>query len=167
MNRMKELKPNANSPYDQGYYKPNNPQKYKGLDKRIIFRSGLEFKFCKYCDEKDFIVEWVSEPFSIPYKHPFEKDEDGKPKTHNYWFDFLIRKKEGNEIVTYIVEVKPKSLLVKPKPVPPTANVKTRRNYNEKLKTIIINRTKAAAAASYAKARNFKYMFVTEDFFKN
>ena len=45
----------------QGYFKPKNPEKYKGDPHNIIYRSGWEFKFFSYCDTNPSVIEYVSE----------------------------------------------------------------------------------------------------------
>jgi len=71
----------------QGYFKPKNPQKYKGDPTNIIYRSGWELKFMLYVDSHPEILEWGSEEFSIPYRSPI----DGR--IHRYFPDFYIKKK--------------------------------------------------------------------------
>ncbi len=41
----------------QGYFKPKNPQKYKGDPTNIIYRSGWELKFMLYVDSHPEILE--------------------------------------------------------------------------------------------------------------
>ena len=57
----------------QGYFVPKNPHKYAGDLDKIIYRSGWEYKFLRYCDENDKIVKYVSEPVGIPYYNPLSK----------------------------------------------------------------------------------------------
>ncbi len=61
---IKKLRPNANSGFKQGYYKPKNPQKYKGPFP-IIYRSSWERKFSHWSDHNENDVFCMSEPFSI------------------------------------------------------------------------------------------------------
>lgn len=69
----------------KGRYKPKHPQKYKGDPSNIIYRSSWELKFMKWCDMRPDVLEWQSEEFFIPYKHPI----DGK--MHRYFPDFYVK----------------------------------------------------------------------------
>ena len=46
---IKNVKPNKNSGFIQGYFNPKNPEKYKGPSP-IIYRSSWERKFMIMCD---------------------------------------------------------------------------------------------------------------------
>ena len=71
--------------YYQGKFKPTNPKKYRGNPTNIIFRSGWELKFMKFCDTNKDILEWGSEEVIIPYKSPL----DGR--YHRYFPDFSVK----------------------------------------------------------------------------
>ena len=98
MNKMKSVGPDKNSQYEQDFFVPKNPEKYKSLIKKIIYRSSLERKFCEFCDKTPKVIGWVSEPFSIPYIHPFEKDINDRPKVCNYYVDYYMEYIEGNPL---------------------------------------------------------------------
>lgn len=140
-----------------------NPQKYVAADKTIIYRSGMEYKFCVLCDTDKRILEWASEPFHIPYWHPIKK------RRAKYYPDYYIKvlQKDGS-IKTIIVEVKPAELtpqkLKKPSKY---ASRKTINNYNKKLQQIAVNTAKYKAAKEYCAKRGAEYMFVTESFFNS
>lgn len=88
--------------YSQGLYKPRHPEKYKGNVDRIIFRSSWEMDFCRWADNNQRILEWASEPFSIPYVKP----TDGK--IHKYFPDFWIKYlNDQGQVVQEVVEIKP------------------------------------------------------------
>ena len=110
---IKNVKPTSKSKYKQGYYTPKNPSKYNGPFP-IIYRSSWERKFCHWCDHNEDVISWMSEPFSIDYFSLLDK------KFHKYYPDFYIKlkkgEKDGNPIIeNYVVEVKPKAQLQKPK----------------------------------------------------
>ena len=84
-------------PY-QGFFKPNNPEKYQGNVKNIIFRSGWELKFMKYCDRHDDIVEWSSEERFVSYFSQVDK------RFRRYFPDFVIKTKDGR---IKMIEIKP------------------------------------------------------------
>lgn len=165
VNKMKSVRPDPNSVYDQGYYKLVNESKYKCIDKTIIYRSSLEKKFCQLCDKSSKIVAWASEPFPISYEHPFEIDRNTlKPKVCNYYPDYYIELLNDGIIKKMIIEIKPQSLIDKPNPLNKNATLKQKENYNKKLKTILINRKKATTASKFCAERGFTYIFITEKF---
>ena len=71
---IKNLKPSSNSGFVQGYYTPENPDKYIGPTP-IIYRSSWERKFCIMCDTKDNVLKWSSEPVQIKYRSTMDKRE--------------------------------------------------------------------------------------------
>jgi hypothetical protein len=159
-NKIKELKPDPNSRYKQGYYKLANPDKYVSDDKRIIYRSGLELKFCQYCDYTDNILEWVSEPFAIPYIHPLTN------KMRNYYVDYLIKKiNPDGTITTYLIEAKASNML-KPPPKPSKyASKKVKNRYAKVLARVLVNIAKYKYAKKYCEKKGYRYAFLTEEFF--
>lgn len=89
-----------NPRFYQGYYTPILPEKYIG-NGPIIYRSGLELKFMRWCDKTDTILKWSSEPLAIPYYDTLQK------KKRHYYVDNFVEIKEGNNIKRYLVEIKP------------------------------------------------------------
>lgn len=152
---IKNVKPTSKSGYKQGYYTPHNPSKYKG-EFPIIYRSSWERKFCHWCDHNDDVLYWMSEPFSISYFNILDK------KFHKYYPDFFIQMKKGDNIESYIVEIKPKSQLIKPKE-PTKKTKKALENYRYGYETYVRNLCKTDALQKAAKSRNFKIMLLTED----
>ncbi len=51
--------------FNQGIYRPKNADKFIG--ETAIFRSGLELKFFRFCDNNPNVVKWGSENIVIPY----------------------------------------------------------------------------------------------------
>ena len=97
----------------KGRYTPQNPSKYKGDYRNIIYRSLWERKFMVYCDQSNNIIEWGSEEIIIPYLSPL----DGR--IHRYFPDFYIKVKQPNgKLKKYIIEVKPKKQCSPPNPSP-------------------------------------------------
>ena len=70
--------------YYKGKFRPDQPDKYKGNTRNIIYRSMWERRFMIYLDRNENIIEWGSEELSIPYKSPV----DGK--IHRYYVDIYI-----------------------------------------------------------------------------
>jgi len=158
---IKDLKPKAGGPYRQGYFRPKHPEKYVGASKTIIYRSGMEYKFCILCDTDRRILEWASEPFHIPYYNPIKK------RPAKYYPDYYIKvQQRDGTIKTIIVEVKPQAFVPqKPKRPSKFASKKTWDNYHYKLRNIVINEAKRKAAVAFCAKRDAQYMYVTETFF--
>ena len=94
----------------KGKFRPSAPQKYKGDYTNIIYRSLWELRFMNWCDLNENIIEWGSEEFFIPYISPIDQ------KWHRYFPDFYMKVQESNgKKKTYIIEVKPKKQVAKPK----------------------------------------------------
>ena len=71
-------------------------------------------------------------------------------------------KLSNGEII--IVEIKPKAQLIKPT-LPVRKTAKALNSYKWSYETWITNLSKRNAAEAYSKARGWKFMYVTEDFF--
>ena len=152
---IKHLKPRLNSNYNQGYYHPVNEEKYIG-EKPIIYRSGWEFEFSKYCDITPEVVYWSSEPIGIRYWNLVTK------KFHTYFPDYVIRVNRGGLTENYLVEVKPKAQLHKPKP-PKKQTLKSLKRYKKSMETYVVNLCKIEALNKFAKANGYKVLVITED----
>ena len=139
--------------YYQGRFKPKNPKKYLGDPTNIIYRSGWELKFMRFCDSHPNVIQWGSEEVVIPYISPI----DGK--VHRYFTDFIVKqlntmgKKE-----TLIIEVKPKS-----QTKPPEKKSRVTKRYLTEVKTWGVNQAKWKAADEFCKDRGWKFRIVTED----
>ena len=151
---IKTIKPSHKSGYIQGYFKPINESKYVG-PRPIIYRSSYEKKFAMYCDNNPNVVKWSSEPFSIRYFSSIDK------KYHNYFPDFYVKIKRSNGYDEYVVEVKPKSQLTKPKP-PKKKTTKALIGYKKAYMTYILNYIKINALKKFAESRNYKVLLITE-----
>ena len=132
----------------KGFFKPRNPQKYKGDPTNIVYRSSWECKMMSYVDQHPDIIQWGSEEFSIPYVSPI----DGK--IHRYFPDFWIKKKDNQVIV---VEIKPNSQTKPPKP-----QKKITKRYVTEVRTWGINSAKWKAAKSYCDDRKWKFIIMDE-----
>jgi hypothetical protein len=136
----------------QGYFKPKNPQKYKGDPTNIIYRSSWELKLMNRLDIDDQIVSWASEEIVIPYRSPFDN------KLHRYFPDFVVTKinKDGKK-ETIVIEVKPSKQTKAPE-----RQEKITKKYLTEVKTWGINTSKWKAANEYCKDRGWKFMIITE-----
>ena len=98
--------------YDQGRFRCLNPHKYKGDPSNIIYRSSWEKRLMMFFDKDPKILEWSSEEFIIWYKNPNDN------KMHRYFPDFWVKKiNSKGEIDQALIEVKPKSQTIPPKPI--------------------------------------------------
>lgn len=132
--------------YKQGFYKPKNPEKYIHINNSLNennripkYRSSWELKFFRYCDLNQNITYWTSEPFGIPYYHPF------KEKICRYYPDFLIIKNNQK----YLIEIKP------------SKEAKTPKNFYDK-SMFMINQAKWKAANEYCLKNNIIFCVITE-----
>jgi len=156
MQSIKGNKPSKKSGFIQGFFPLNECLKYRG-EGPIIYRSSWEKKFCIYCERTPDIIAWSSESISIPYISKI----DGRQ--HKYFPDFLVKLANGD---TLIIEVKPKAQLIKPK-IPKTNSSKAIASYKWSFNAWLTNLSKREYAEQYAKQRGWKFVIVTEDFFKN
>ncbi len=142
--------------FRQGYYVPKHPEKYVGKLDKIAYRSSWEFCMDEFLDNNPNVLRWSSEPFAIPYLHPFKKDKSGNPRITRYFPDYWIqyRNKQG-EVIEEIVEIKPKQ--------------QTKRSYSRNPKTKIyedatlaINISKWKYATEFCKTHNMTFRILTE-----
>lgn len=152
---IKNVKPTSKSGFRQGYFTPTNPSRYIG-EVPIIYRSSWEKKIMIFCDTNENVIRWSSEPLSISYYNVLDK------KFHKYYPDYYIKIRKGDEIIDYLVEVKPKSQLSKPKP-PKKNTKKALESYEWAVKTYVTNVCKIDALKKYAADHNYKVMLITED----
>lgn len=136
----------------QGFFKPKNPDKYKGDPTNIIYRSGWELKLMIYLDNHKDILKWSSEEIIVPYRSPI----DGR--LHKYYPDFLVTKINKNGIQeTMLIEVKPKK-----QTQPPKRQAKVTKRYLTEVKTWGVNEAKWKAANEYCKDRGWSFHIFTE-----
>jgi hypothetical protein len=138
--------------YNQGLFKPKNPQKYKGDPTKIVYRSSWELKLMFYLDEHRDVVSWGSEELIIPYRSPI----DGR--IHRYFPDFVVTKinREGKR-ETALIEVKPLAQTKPPKP-----QSKVTKRYITEVKTWGVNEAKWKAAQDFCKDRGWSFHIFTE-----
>ena len=137
----------------QGFFKPKNPQKYKGDPTNIVYRSSWEFRMMTYLDERKEVINWGSETIIVPYRSPI----DGK--VHRYFPDFIVTKinKEGKK-ETVMIEVKPFY-----QTVPPKKTNKITKKYLTEVQTWGINDAKWKAAKEYCEDRGWSFHIFTEN----
>jgi len=137
----------------KGRYQPNNPLKYKGNFRNIIYRSLWELKFMKYCDRNQNILEWGSEEIIVPYRSPIDN------RYHRYFPDFYIKVRESTgKIKKYIIEVKPQKQCIEPK-----VQKKKTRSYVYQVCEYAKNQAKWKAAEEYCMDRGLEFKVLTEN----
>jgi hypothetical protein len=138
----------------KGYFKPKNPQKYKGDPTNIVYRSRWELIVMNRFDGDPNVIWWQSEETIIPYRSPI----DGR--YHRYFTDFTVNMRTADgKIKTAIVEVKPMAQ-TKP-PTVQKGGSKNRRYINEVM-TWGVNDAKWKAAREYCKDRGYEFIIITE-----
>ena len=141
---------NKNKKYRQGLFVPNNKDKFIG--ERAVYRSGLELKFFRFCDNNPKVLRWGSENIKIPYYNPLTK------RTHRYHIDNYVVIKEGDKITKYCVEIKPYK-----QTKPPTTKYRKREHLLYEQKQYVTNQAKWVAARKYCDGRNYKFLILTEN----
>ena len=158
MKDIKKLKPNANGPFVQGYYKVHNPEKYAGDPRVVIFRSSWERKFMILCDLTPQIVIWGSEPVKIKYISQLDHKE------HIYNVDFFIEVIDNdNKKHKYIVEIKPSAQISREPVLEGRVTEKKLLRHAELTKMYTVNKAKQIAAMRWAMDRDMKYVILTEE----
>ena len=152
---IKNLKPRGNSGFVQGYYHPENPEKYIGPTP-IIYRSSWERKFCIMCDTKDNVLKWSSDPVEIAYISRI----DGKKR--KYYPDFYMKTKNEEGIEEeFMVEIKPEAQIKKPRP-PLKKSKKALESYKFLAEQYVKNTDKYKYAQAWCESRNMRFIVLTE-----
>jgi len=139
-----------NPKYRQGIFVPKNQNKFIGT--KAIYRSGLELKFFRFCDENPNILRWSSEQVVVPYISPL----DGR--VHRYFVDNFIIIKEGNgEVKKYLVEIKPSK-----QTQAPTTKYKKKQHLIYEQTQWAINSSKWEAARLWASKHGMTFLILTE-----
>lgn len=148
---IKNLKPNLNSRYKQGYFDKYNPAKYFG-PRPIIYRSSLELLFMRKCEFNPLVEKWSSEQIVIPYTMKEKIKGKFVECRHNYNTDFTVFLKDGSK---FVIEVKPSQLS-------PMNESQIHRN-----PVMYKNACKWRAAIGWCKQNGYVFKVVTELHLKN
>jgi len=133
-------------------FTPKFPEKYKG-NYPIVSRSNWELQFMKWCDNNPLVVEWSSESVKIPYFDPTQQ------KRRFYYPDFMIKViDKKNNIVPYIIEIKPHKETVPPK----RGGRKSRKSMLYEQLTFQTNQAKWKAAQDFANKAGAIFKIFTE-----
>lgn len=142
-----KLSLNRNKKYKQGYYYPNNKNKYFG--DKAIYRSGLELEYFKFFDNNPNCLKWSSESVVIPYYW------EGDQKWHKYYIDLIATFKDGKQ---YLIEIKPYRQTL----VPEQTKRKRKKTLLTEQLTFSKNTSKWQAAKIFAEKNNYKFIILTE-----
>ena len=133
----------------QGIFVPKNQDKFIGT--KATYRSGLELKFFRFCDDSLNVLKWGSENVVVPYRSPLDN------KLHRYYVDNLVVIREGEEIKKYLVEIKPYKQTKKPQ-----TKYRKKSHLLYEQKAYITNQAKWVAARDYCKKCGFTFIIITE-----
>jgi hypothetical protein len=135
----------------KGWFRPRNPQKYKGDAKNIVYRSSWELRVMKWLDENPSVIWWASEELVIRYRSPVDQ------RIHRYFPDFILRvKRKAGLEKTLVIEVKPHSQTIKP-----VQKRKTKKFISEAA-TYAINQEKWRAADLFCQEHGWEFLVLTE-----
>lgn len=138
----------------RGKYKPRNPKKYIGDPAGIVYRSSMELKFFRWCDDNPSVIKWSSEEMCIPYVSP--KDN----RVHRYFPDNIIQKKNPDgTLETVMIEIKPAS---QSKPPVKGKTTKAANRYKREVLTWAVNEAKWKAAQAYCKDKGWTWQVLNE-----
>lgn len=139
--------------YRQGYFTPQNPEKYQGNPSNIIWRSSWEKEIFKWVDTNPNIIKWASEEIIIHYWNPITKDQ------HRYFPDLYAEINSKNGIRKCLIEIKPAQHSFLPK----KKKRQRQKTYVENLMIYYKNAFKWAAAQEYCKQRGWEFLLLCKD----
>jgi hypothetical protein len=138
-----------NKKYRQGIFTPKNADKFIGT--KAVYRSGLELKFMRFCDNNPNVLKWSSENVVIPYISPI----DGR--VHRYFVDNFVVIKEGTQIKKYLVEIKPYK-----QTMAPTTKYRKREHLLYEQQMYSVNQAKWASAREFCNKKGLEFLILTE-----
>lgn len=137
----------------KGFYKPQNPDKYKGNPTNIEYRSGWELKLMQRMDADPNVIWWQSEETIIPYRSPVDN------RIHRYFVDITARcRTNDGRTKTFLIEVKPASQCQPP----PLMEGKKTKKYISEVMRWGVNSAKWKAAREYCKDHGYEFIIMTE-----
>ena len=136
---------------NKGRYTPNNPDKYLGDHRQIIFRSSWELRFFEFCDRNPNVIKWASEEIKIPYHKPTDVGANRNKVRHYYPDVYLEVQNKHGERRKYLVEIKPMKEVA----------VTSKSSMYDKI-SILINEAKWKAAKCFCDKQGIEFKIVTE-----
>jgi len=141
--------------WKQGKYDLKFPSKYKGT-LPVIFRSSWEHRVFYFLDNNPSIIEWASETIVINYKYQLDN------KMHRYFVDINFIANDSENIQRrYLIEIKPFSQTIPPKP-PMKNSHKAMQRYNQEVMTFQKNQDKWLYAKAWADKNGYIFDIWTE-----
>ena len=154
--------------YSQGPYKLINPNKYFGND-TPKYKSSFELRMMEWADKNKNVIRWAYEPYYIEYKmsvppgFPDWTYEIVDNKKHKYYIDFHVELLDVNgKLITYLLEIKPKSQTIEPKEPKRKTRASVSR-YVANMKEFIKNTCKWATTNEYCRRKGFEFRVLNED----
>lgn len=144
----------GNKKYHQGIYKLGNVNKYIGNPSDVVYRSGLEHEFMRFCDVASYVTKWGAEVMVIPYT-----DHEGNHR--RYYPDFYMEIATNDFFARYVIEVKPWQETQAPV-VPEHATLTKMRSLEYQLKMYRKNVYKWTKAIEWSKSRDMIFKIITE-----
>lgn len=135
----------------KGLFNPVNDNKYRG-SRPIVYRSGLELNFFRWCDRNERVLQWGSESVVIPYISP----KDGR--MHRYFVDSVLVLKTDDGNKKFLVEIKPD----KQTRPPSTISRKSKKNLLYEQINWAVNSSKWEAAKNWCQKNGFEFVILTE-----
>lgn len=136
----------------QGFYKPQNPKKYEGNLKNIVYRSSWELTMFRKIDIDPNVISWSSESVVIPYT------DKATGRLHRYFVDLkVVKKLPDNTVKTFLIEVKPFSQTQEPK-----RGNKKEKTFLKEVMTYGKNIGKWEAARRYCEIKGWQFVILTE-----
>lgn len=130
----------------RGKFQPTNPQKYVGRG-LPTYRSGWEHSFMRFCDTNDHVLQWASEPLTIPYRHPLT----GRQTVYVPDF-FITYRTRDNTVRAELIEIKPKKQSV----------IESKMSSRDRA-VVAVNHAKWAAAQKWCRQQGLVFRVLTED----
>lgn len=129
-----------------------NPIKYNGDPTNITYRSGLERTVMRYFDLHNDVISWSSEEVIVPYRSPIDN------RVHRYFVDFWCSTKTADGTINQLlIEVKPLGQCKEP-----VKKARKTQRYLRDVQAWGVNLAKWKAARSYADARGWRFVIMTE-----
>lgn len=139
--------------WKQAAYTLNNPEKYMGDERKLIYKSSWEERVFQLCDNNPSILKWGYEIIPIKYVKPLVGN---KTRISTYWPDLYVEYvNRHGEHIRELVEVKPMKQ-TKPSKARKAA-VRMQENY-----THMVNMLKWEAAEGWCAQHGIKFSIATE-----
>lgn len=161
----------ANKPKTGDFF-PKHGNKVLPESDKLVYKSSLEEIFMRWCDGNANVEKWAYEPKThrIPYK--FIDETQWPQRTVKqmkvYHPDFLIHhRNKAGQLEKWLVEIKPWSQSVEPKPPKQFKTEKAKATFLSKQLIYMKNKAKWETSERYCKDRNFKFVVMTEKVLKS